>query len=46
MGYKLELLSEETMQLLRSSKKDIYKNKDGELVPILETVEVSCFSTL
>ena len=39
-GYKLELLSKETMQLLRSSKKDIDKNKDGEIVPRLETVEV------
>ena len=39
-GYKLELLSEETMQLLGSSKRDIDKNKDGEIVPILETVQV------
>ena len=39
-GYKLELLSEETMQLLGSSKKVIDKNKDGEIVPKLETVEV------
>ena len=39
-GYKLELLSEETMQLLGSSKKDIDQNKDGEIVPKLETVEV------
>ena len=28
------------MQLLESSKKDIDENKDGELVPRLETVEV------
>ena len=28
------------MQLLGSLKKDIDKNKDGELVPRLETVEV------
>ena len=28
------------MQLLESSKKDIDQNKDGELVPRLETVEV------
>ena len=28
-GYKLELLSEETMQSLGSSKKDIDQNKDG-----------------
>ena len=39
-GYKLELLSKETMQLLGSSKKDIDKNKDGEIVPRLEIVEV------
>ena len=39
-GYKLELLSEDTMQLLGSSKKDIDQNKDGEIVPRLETVEV------
>ena len=38
--YKLELLAEETMQLLGSSKKDIGQNKDGEIVPILEPVEV------
>ena len=40
IGYKLELLSEETMQLLGSSKKDIDQNKDGEIVPKLETVGV------
>ena len=34
------MLSEETMQLLGSSKKDIDKNKDGEIVPRLEAVEV------
>ena len=28
------------MQLLGSSKKDIDQNKDGELVPRLETVEI------
>ena len=39
-GYKLELPSEETMQLSGSSKKDIDQNKDGEIVPKLETVEV------
>ena len=39
-GYKLELLSEETMQLLGSSKKDIDQNKNDEIVPKLETVEV------
>ena len=39
-GYQLELLTEETMQLLGSSKKVIDKNKNGEFVPRLETVEV------
>ena len=39
-GYKLELLTEETMQLLRSSKKVIENNKNGELAPRLKTVEV------
>ena len=39
-GYKLELLTKETMQLLGSSKKTTDKNKDGEIVPRLETVEV------
>ena len=39
-GYKLEFLSKETMQLLGSSKKDIDENKDGEIAPRLETVEV------
>ena len=39
-GYKLEFLSEETMQLLGSSEKVIDKSKDGETVPRLETVEV------
>ena len=39
-GYKLELLTKERMQLLGSSKKDIDQNKNGEVVPRLETVEV------
>ena len=39
-GYKLESLSEETMKLLGTSKKDIDQNKDGEIVPKLESVEV------
>ena len=38
-GYKLELLIKETMQLLRSSKKDIDQNKNGELAR-LETVKL------
>ena len=39
-GYKLELLTKETMQLLGSSKKDTDQNKNGENVQRLETVEV------
>ena len=39
-GHKLELLTEKTMLLLGSSKKVIDKNKDVEIVPRLETVEV------
>ena len=39
-GYKLELLTEETMQLLGSSKKVIENNKDGEIVPRLKAVEI------
>ena len=39
-GYKLELLTEETMQLLGSLKKGIDKNKDGEIITRLEPVEV------
>ena len=31
--YKLELLLEETMKLLGSSKKEISKYRDGELIP-------------
>ena len=40
-GYKLELLSPETMKLLGSKKKDVVQNKDGEDVPKLESVEVA-----
>ena len=39
-GYKLELLSKETMQLLGSLEKETDQNKDDEIVPELETVEV------
>ena len=39
-GYKLELLSPETMKLLRSAKKDVDKDKDGEDVTKLKSVEV------
>ena len=38
-GYKLELLTEEIMQLLGSSKKSTDQNKDEEVVPRLEAVE-------
>ena len=40
-GYKLELLTPETMRLLGSTKKDVDKDKDGENVPKLESVEVA-----
>ena len=39
-GYKLDLLSLETVKLLGSTKKDVDKDKDGEDVPKLESVEV------
>ena len=39
-GYKLELLTHETMKLLGSTKKDVDKDKNGETVPKLESVEV------
>ena len=39
-GYKLELLSPETMKLLGSIKKDVDQDKDVENVPKLESVEV------
>ena len=39
-GYKLELLSPETMKLLGSTKKDVDQDKDGKDVPKLESVEV------
>ena len=39
-SYKLELLTTETMILLASRKKDVDKDKDGETVPKLESVEV------
>ena len=38
-GYKLELSSPETMKLLGSTKKDADKDKDGEDLPKLESVE-------
>ena len=39
-GYKLELLSKETMQLLGSSGNTIDSDEDGQLVSKLEVVEV------
>ena len=39
-GYKLALLSPETMKLLGSVKKDVDNDKDGEDPPKLESVEV------
>ena len=39
-GYKLELLSSETMKLLASIQKDADQDKDGEDVPKLESVDV------
>ena len=38
--HKLELLFPETMKLLGSTKEDADKNKDGEDIPKLESVEV------
>ena len=38
-GYKLELSSPETVKLLGSTKKDADKDKGGEDVPKLESVE-------
>ena len=40
LGYKLELLSKETMMLLGSSSSTIDTDKDSKKVPKLETVEV------
>ena len=45
MGYKLELLTPETMRLLGSTKKDVYKNKDnknGLKIEFAEVVLVHC----
>ena len=39
-GYKLELLSEETMKLLGSTSSIIDKDKNSDTVPKLENVEV------
>ena len=40
IGYKLELLSLETMKLLGSTKQDVDKVKDREDLPKLESAEV------
>ena len=40
MGYKLEILTPETIKLLGSTKKICDNDKDGENVPKLESVEV------
>ena len=39
-GYKLELLSQETLKLLGSAKTDVDQDKDGKDGPKLESVEV------
>ena len=40
-GYKLELLSPETMKLLGSTKKDVDQDENGKDVPKLKSVEVA-----
>ena len=39
-GYKLEFLSPETMKLLGSTEKNVDKDKNGEDVPKIESIEV------
>ena len=39
-GHKLELLTPETMRLLGSTKKDVDADKNGEIVPKLESFKV------
>ena len=39
-GYKVELLSSETVKWLGSTKNNVDQDKDGEDVPKLESVEV------
>ena len=39
-GYKLKLLTPETIKLLGSTKKDVNKDKDGEIVPKSESVKL------
>ena len=38
-SYKLELLTPETIKLLESIKKEVYKEKDDENVPKVESVD-------
>ena len=40
IGYKLELLTPETMKLLGNTKKDVDSDRNSENVPKLESVEV------
>ena len=40
-GYKLKLLTPESMKLLGSTKKDVGKDINGEKVPKLEFFEVA-----
>ena len=40
IGYKLELLTPETMKLLGNTKRDTYKDKNGKTLAKLESVEV------
>ena len=40
IGYSLELLTQETRKLLGSTKNKITKDKNGEIVPRLESTEV------
>ena len=39
-GYKLELLSPETMKLLGSTKRDVHQDKDGKHVPKLDLLKL------
>ena len=41
IGYYLELLTAETMKLLRSTTRKITKDENGENVPNLEIAEVA-----
>ena len=40
-GYKLELLTPATVKFLESTKEDVDEDKDGEIVPKSESVEVA-----